>query len=222
MDKKTSVPRDNCGIVTKLGMKKDIWDPVPITCANLDAPPPFIDATILELSHVLGNWTVAEWNQVVFSDESRFNLRSDDNRVRVWRPRGERLNPAFAFQRHTASTAGVIVWGVIAYKTRSFLELIRGTMTAQRYVHDILQPHVLPLMLPGAILNKTMLGLTRQGCHKTISGRLQLFLSLPDPQVCLQSSISDIIWDGELGILILNKLEASLEQIWNEMSQDII
>ncbi|GFT22212.1 uncharacterized protein TNCV_3272501 [Trichonephila clavipes] len=30
-----------------------------------------------------GNWTAAEWNQVVFIDESRFNLNSDDNRVRV-------------------------------------------------------------------------------------------------------------------------------------------
>ncbi|GFU23306.1 transposable element Tcb2 transposase [Trichonephila clavipes] len=36
-----------------------------------------------------GNWTAAEWNQVVFSDEPRFNLSSDDNRVRVWIPRGE-------------------------------------------------------------------------------------------------------------------------------------
>ncbi|GFV73140.1 transposable element Tcb2 transposase [Trichonephila clavipes] len=32
------------------------------------------------------NWTAAEWNQVVFSDESRFNLSSGDNRVRVWKP----------------------------------------------------------------------------------------------------------------------------------------
>ncbi|GFY00670.1 transposable element Tcb2 transposase [Trichonephila clavipes] len=70
-----------------------------------------------------------EWNQVIFSDEFRFSLSSDNNRVRVWRPRGERLNPAFALQRHTAPTASVM-----------------------RYVHDILQPHVLPLMqrLPGA------------------------------------------------------------------------
>ncbi|GFX40711.1 transposable element Tcb2 transposase [Trichonephila clavipes] len=29
------------------------------------------------------NWTAAEWNQVVFSDESRFNLSSNDNRVFV-------------------------------------------------------------------------------------------------------------------------------------------
>ncbi|GFY19747.1 transposable element Tcb1 transposase [Trichonephila clavipes] len=44
------------------------------------------------------NWTAAEWNQAVYSDESRFNLSSDDNRVRVWKPWGERLNTAFALQ----------------------------------------------------------------------------------------------------------------------------
>ncbi|GFU61384.1 transposable element Tcb2 transposase [Trichonephila clavipes] len=93
-----------------------------------------------------GNWTVAEWSQVVISDESRFNLSSDDNRVRVRRPRGERLNPAFALQRHVTLTAGVMVWGVIVYNTRSPLVLIRGTMTAEWYVLDILQPHGLPLM----------------------------------------------------------------------------
>ncbi|GFX97043.1 transposable element Tcb1 transposase [Trichonephila clavipes] len=34
---------------------------------------------------------------------------SDDNRVRVWRPGGERLNPTFALQRHTAATPSVMV-----------------------------------------------------------------------------------------------------------------
>ncbi|GFX74155.1 transposable element Tcb2 transposase [Trichonephila clavipes] len=62
----------------------------------------------LEWCHARGNWTAAKWNQVVISDESRFNLSTNDNRVRVWRPRGERLNPAFALQRHTAPTAGVM------------------------------------------------------------------------------------------------------------------
>ncbi|GFW82858.1 transposable element Tcb2 transposase [Trichonephila clavipes] len=77
---------------------------------------------------------------------SRRHYISDDNRVRVWRPRGERLNPAFALQRHTTPAASVMVWGAIAYNTRSPLVLMRSTMTAQRYVHDILQTHVLPLM----------------------------------------------------------------------------
>ncbi|GFT60063.1 transposable element Tcb1 transposase [Trichonephila clavipes] len=39
-----------------------------------------------------------------------------------------------------------MIWGVIAYNTRSRLVLIRATMTSQRYAHDILLPHVLPLM----------------------------------------------------------------------------
>ncbi|GFW69911.1 transposable element Tcb1 transposase [Trichonephila clavipes] len=55
----------------------------------------------------------------VFSDECKFNLSSDENQVRVWRPLGERLNPAFALQRHTSPTAGVMVWGTIVYDTRA-------------------------------------------------------------------------------------------------------
>ncbi|GFS81603.1 transposable element Tcb2 transposase [Trichonephila clavipes] len=49
----------------------------------------------LEWCRPRGIWTAAEWKQGVFSDESRFNLSSDDNRIRVWRTRGERLNHAF-------------------------------------------------------------------------------------------------------------------------------
>ncbi|GFX85790.1 transposable element Tcb2 transposase [Trichonephila clavipes] len=30
-------------------------------------------------------WNVRDWQKVVFSDESRFILGTDDNRVRVWR-----------------------------------------------------------------------------------------------------------------------------------------
>ncbi|GFW08353.1 transposable element Tcb2 transposase [Trichonephila clavipes] len=137
----------------------------------------------LEWCHARGNWIAAEWNQVVFSDESRFPLISDDNRVRVWRPHGELLNPPFALHPYTAPIAVVRVWGAIAYNARSPLVLIRGTMTTQWYVHDSLQPHVLPLMqrLPGAIFNMTILVFTRQGCHKTDSALLLSFLSLPDP-----------------------------------------
>ncbi|GFV62070.1 transposable element Tcb2 transposase [Trichonephila clavipes] len=109
----------------------------------------------LEWGHARGNWTVVEYNQFVFSDANPDSISAVMTivRVQVWRPRGECLNYAFALQRHTAPTVGVMVWGAIAYNTRSPLVLIRGTMTAQRYVHDILQPHVFPLLqrLPGAI-----------------------------------------------------------------------
>ncbi|GFV98404.1 transposable element Tcb2 transposase [Trichonephila clavipes] len=46
-----------------------------------------------------------------------------------------------------------MVWGTIVYGIWSSLILIHSKITAQRYVHDILQPHVLPFMagLPGNI-----------------------------------------------------------------------
>ncbi|GFS67303.1 transposable element Tcb2 transposase [Trichonephila clavipes] len=49
-----------------------------------------------------------------------------------------------------------MIWGAIAYNTRSPLVLIGSTMTAQWYVHDILQLHLLSLMqrLPGAIFQQ--------------------------------------------------------------------
>ncbi|GFW12855.1 transposable element Tcb1 transposase [Trichonephila clavipes] len=113
---------------------------------------------------------------------SRFNLSSDDNRDHVWRPSGKRLNSAFAFQQNTSSTAAVMVWGGIAYNTRSPLVFIHGPMKAQRYVHDRLQTHVLPLIkrLLGVIFNKTMLCLTSQRSHKTFSALLLPFFGLSD------------------------------------------
>ncbi|GFX11974.1 transposable element Tcb1 transposase [Trichonephila clavipes] len=42
-------------------------------------------------------WNVTDWQKVVFSDESRFALGTDDNRVRVWRRPGERYNSPTLF-----------------------------------------------------------------------------------------------------------------------------
>ncbi|GFX87012.1 HTH_Tnp_Tc3_2 domain-containing protein [Trichonephila clavipes] len=56
-------------------------------------------------------WNVTDWQNVVFSDESRFVLGTDDKRVRVWRRPGERYNSPHTVLRHTARTAGVMVWG---------------------------------------------------------------------------------------------------------------
>ncbi|GFV73806.1 transposable element Tcb2 transposase [Trichonephila clavipes] len=101
-------------------------------------------------------WNVTDWQKVVFSDESRFVLGTDDNRVRVWRRPGEQYNSPHAVLRHTARTAGVMVWGAIAYDSWSTLILMRGTLTGQRYVDDILRPHVGPFLngLPGAIFQQ--------------------------------------------------------------------
>ncbi|GFV05965.1 transposable element Tcb2 transposase [Trichonephila clavipes] len=144
--RQTSCRREDSHIAPGL---RTFGNAAPITCAALDAhpsTPPF------EVVLRTKNWTTAKWNQVVFSDESRFNLSSDNNRVRVWRPRGERLNPAFALQRHTAPTAGVMVWSAIAYNRLAVIPSI------DPWQHDS----------------------PAQGCRKTVSALLLPFLSLPD------------------------------------------
>ncbi|GFW90089.1 transposable element Tcb1 transposase [Trichonephila clavipes] len=46
--------------------------------------------------------------------------------------------------------------GAIAYDSRSTLIVMRGTLTGQRYVNDILRPHVGPFLngLPGTIFQQ--------------------------------------------------------------------
>ncbi|GFW25420.1 transposable element Tcb1 transposase [Trichonephila clavipes] len=51
----------------------------------------------------------ADWQKVVFSDESRFVWGTDDNRVLVWRRTGERYNSPHTVLRHTVRSAGVMV-----------------------------------------------------------------------------------------------------------------
>ncbi|GFV42922.1 transposable element Tcb2 transposase [Trichonephila clavipes] len=80
---------------------------------------------------------VTDWQKVVFSDESRFVLGTDDNHV---------LRLRHTVLRHTARPAGVMVWGAIAYDSRSTLIVMRGTLTGQRYVDDILRPHAVLLL----------------------------------------------------------------------------
>ncbi|GFX11758.1 retrovirus-related Pol polyprotein from transposon TNT 1-94 [Trichonephila clavipes] len=96
----------------------------------------------------------------------RLNAFYDTNSVPDERYQGD---PVFALQQHTTPTAGVKVWGAIAFNTRSPLVLIRGTMTAQRYIYDFLQPYVLSLMqrLSGALFPEAShgKGVTRLSPH---------------------------------------------------------
>ncbi|UYV70845.1 Transposase [Cordylochernes scorpioides] len=106
----------------------------------------------LEWCRARSTW-MTEWHRVVFSDESRFCLSSDSRRVRVWRRRGERSNPAAIVERPTVRQRGIMVWGAIAYDSRSPLLRIQGTMTVQRYVDDVLRPVTLPYLqgVPNAL-----------------------------------------------------------------------
>ncbi|GFX64531.1 transposable element Tc1 transposase [Trichonephila clavipes] len=99
----------------------------------------------LQWAHEYRAWQ-ADWHQVVFSDESRFNLLDHDGRIRVKRYTGERCFPECVIERRSGLTPGVMVWGAISYHGRSILLRVEGNLNSNRYVREELQPEVIPFL----------------------------------------------------------------------------
>ncbi|GFW32677.1 transposable element Tcb1 transposase [Trichonephila clavipes] len=89
---------------------------------------------------------VAGWNEVVFTDESRICLQHHDNRIRVWRHRGERMLNSCVMLHHTGPAPGIILWGGIRYHSHTPLVRIAGTLNNQRYISEVLEPVILPYL----------------------------------------------------------------------------
>ncbi|GFW29177.1 transposable element Tcb1 transposase [Trichonephila clavipes] len=88
----------------------------------------------------------AEWNEIVFTDESRISLQHHDGRIRVLRHRGERMLNSCIMRRHTGPASGIMVWGGIGYNSCTPLVRIAGTLNSQRYISKVLEPVVLPYL----------------------------------------------------------------------------
>ncbi|PRD34558.1 UNVERIFIED_CONTAM: tc3a [Trichonephila clavipes] len=86
----------------------------------------------------------AEWNDVVFTDESRTFLQHHDGRIRVWRHWGERTRNSCVMHHHTCSAPGIMVRGGIGYHSSTSLVCIAGTLNSQRCISEVLGPVVLP------------------------------------------------------------------------------
>ncbi|GFU13945.1 transposable element Tcb1 transposase [Trichonephila clavipes] len=99
---------------------------------------------------------VVEWNEVVFTDESRICLQHHDGRIRVWSPRRVRMLNSCVMHRNTGPAPGIMVWGGIGYHSRTPLVRIAGTLNSQPYISEVLEPVVLPYLqsLATAILQK--------------------------------------------------------------------
>ncbi|GFY07023.1 transposable element Tc1 transposase [Trichonephila clavipes] len=161
----------------------------------------------------------------MFSDDSRFVLGTDDNRVWVWRHPGERYNSPQTVLRHTARTAGVMVWGVIVYDSRSTLIVMCGALTGQRYVDDIFRPHVGPFLngLPGAIFQQIN---ARPHTARVAQDFLRHFQTLPWPALSPDLSPEELVWDQLKRQMpschSLHDLELTAQNLWAHLPQDNI
>ena len=90
-------------------------------------------------------WTQNDWAPVLFTDESRFCVDFTDRRARVWRMPNERFAPVCVEKHDRFGGGSVMVWAGISAQGKTDLHVIdNGTLTALRYVNEILDVYVRP------------------------------------------------------------------------------
>jgi len=98
----------------------------------------------LSFAEGYSNWTTADWNRVIFSDETHIEVYG---RSRVWvqRPRGKRFDPDYMIERVPHSER-VSLWGCFCARGVGQAEIFVGEFDAKRYV-DILQHNLIQTAL---------------------------------------------------------------------------
>ncbi|GFV41100.1 transposable element Tcb2 transposase [Trichonephila clavipes] len=168
-------------------------------------------------------WNLTDWQKIVFSDESQFVLGTDNYRIRVWRCPGEWYNSSHTALRHTARTAAVMIWGPIAYDSLTTLIVIRGTLTGQRYVDDILRPHVGPFLngIPGSLFQYDN---ARPHTARVSQDFLRYFQTLPWPARSLNFSPVEHVWDRLKRKMpschSVHDLKLAVQDLWAHLPQD--
>nr|KAG5698574.1 hypothetical protein BaRGS_027085 [Batillaria attramentaria] len=100
------------------------------------------------------NWNNVRWQNVLFSDESRFCIDHADGRVRVWRRRGDRYADNCVVENNAWGGPSLMLWGAIGHNQVLGPVIFQGLgpgrgkgITAQRYMDQVLHPHVLTYLL---------------------------------------------------------------------------
>lgn len=89
-------------------------------------------------------WLPAQWNNVLWTDESRFSLDFADGRVRVRRLSHERHANACILEHDRFGGGSIMIWGGIWYRGRTAAVVIEDTMNAEVYRDSVVLPHILP------------------------------------------------------------------------------
>ncbi|GFX74357.1 transposable element Tcb2 transposase [Trichonephila clavipes] len=129
------------------------------------------------------NWTEQDWVCVLFSDESRFSLSSDCRRQLIWRESGTAYRPENIQEMDRYPTCSIMMWAGIVINGHTRLHVVaNGTMTGQRYIDEVLLPHV--RLFRGAVGDKFVFMDDNATCHRTLA-----------VQNCLDSEgIQHLVW----------------------------
>ncbi len=90
------------------------------------------------------NWTVAQWSEVLFSDESKFCISFGNQGPRVWRKCGEAQNPC-CLKSSVKFLQSVMIWAAMSSAGVGPLCFLKSTVNAAMY-----QENLEHFMLPSA------------------------------------------------------------------------
>ncbi|RYH21677.1 hypothetical protein EON65_20295, partial [archaeon] len=99
----------------------------------------------LEFARKHHDWTVQQWKQVIFSDETVVPARSSDSHKVKWTKPTHGLNPKLVVPTVQGGGVAIIVWGCISTYGFHDLILLDGTVDGAGYT-KVLQSYLLPVM----------------------------------------------------------------------------
>jgi hypothetical protein len=82
------------------------------------------------------------WHRIHWSDERRFLLHVIDGRMRVWRQKNTVYAPGNTQPTVPYGGCSEIISGCISHDCKLDLGTIRGNLTGDQYIRDVLQPVV--------------------------------------------------------------------------------
>ncbi|GFX04438.1 cubilin [Trichonephila clavipes] len=101
-------------------------------------------------------------------NESRFSLSSDCRRQLIWRESGTAYRPENIQEKDRYPICSIMVWAGIMINGRTRLHVVaNGIMTGQRYIDEVLLPHV--RLFCGAVGDKFVFMDDNATCHRTLA-----------------------------------------------------
>jgi len=170
------------------------------------------------------------WENVIFSDESKFELFGSKRRVIVWRRPGEEYHPSCLRGSMKFGGGSVMVWAAIWISGRSELVFVEDKLNSDKYI-EILENYLMPIIRNDMDVIFQDDGAPCHSSKKTKKWKMkQLLPGLPwAPQIPDMNPIEHV-WDyldRELrkqhpAPSSKEDLKSRLKIIWEQLDQSII